>query len=154
VGRAVGAGITVVTIAGNITAFSSSNDACTISPGHLGASAAANGIITVGGTRSDDVMNPASKGGPCVDLLAPGHQIPAAPGSTFSGTSFAAPHVAGVVAFNLERKALLAPIYRTPAENEKDVKAMATPDVIFNLTAGSPNLLLYSRGAKRRACCG
>src|SRR5687768_8573688 len=101
VARAVGAGITVVTSAGNIKSTSPSHDACTVSPAHLGGSTTPNGVITVGATSSNDSIWSESKGGQCVDVFAPGHNIPLASGLTSSGTSYAAPHVAGVIAFHL-----------------------------------------------------
>lgn len=105
VSRVVADGITVVTIAGNINNASTSADACTVSPAHLGASSTDNGIVTVGATALGDAVWSGSKQGSCVDLFAPGANIPVEITVSDSGTSYAAPHVAGVAAMRLERMA-------------------------------------------------
>lgn len=155
VGRAVAAGITVVTIAGNIdTVRSPSNNACTISPGHLGYSTTPNGIISVAATDSSDSMWTGSKGGACVDVFAPGANISAGdPRGASFGTSFAAPHVAGVVAMHLEKSASLEPQYRTPAQIENSVLGTAQRGLLLNLTTGSPNVFIYDGFPRRRPCC-
>ena len=154
VSRAVSAGIIVVTIAGNITGLSPSNDACTTSPGHLGYSVSPNGIITVAATDSADSMWSGSKGGACVDLFAPGADISAGdPRGNSFGTSFAAPHVAGVVAMHLEKSANLEPQYRTPAQIENSVLGTAQRGLLVNLTFRSPNVFIYDGFPRRRPCC-
>src|SRR3954447_1348867 len=154
VGRAVAAGITVVTIAGNITSQSTSTNACAISPGHPGYSTSPNGIITVAATDSSDSMWSGSKGGACVDLFAPGANISVGdPRGTWFGTSVAAPHVAGVVAMHLEKSANLEPQYRTPAQIESSVLGTAQRGLLLNLTTGSPNVFIYDGFPRRRPCC-
>jgi subtilisin family serine protease len=90
----VQSGFTVVVAAGNDAA-----DACLQSPARVP------GAITVGSSRrSDDRRSLFSNHGPCVDLFAPGEDIPSADSADFSkprlktGTSMAAPHVAGAAA--------------------------------------------------------
>mmetsp|Transcript_17215 Transcript_17215/g.49993 ORF Transcript_17215/g.49993 Transcript_17215/m.49993 type:complete len:426 (-) Transcript_17215:382-1659(-) len=93
VGRLVDGGVTVVVAAGN-----QGGDACAFSP------SAAPEAITVGATSREDRAAAFSNAGYCVDLLAPGVGIQSAwvgtndATRTESGTSMAAPHVAGLAA--------------------------------------------------------
>ena len=106
--------------------------------------------ITVGATDSADnrsFFTPplASNYGSVLDLFAPGSLIT----STWrdsdtsiaiaSGTSMAAPHVAGVAAQYLQ----IAPS-ASPALVRNSIVGNATPGRVFNPGPGSPNLLLYS----------
>lgn len=94
-------GCIVVVSAGN-----NGSDACAFSP------ASAAGAFAVGMIDRNDVASSESNSGPCVSMLAPGVEIVSADqGSAtashvLSGTSMAAPHVAGVIAqiisFNLK----------------------------------------------------
>jgi hypothetical protein len=59
--------------------------------------------------------------------------------NTISGTSMAAPHVAGVAAQYLEDHSLA-----TPAQVAKAITCFATPNHITSAGSGSPNLLLYN----------
>jgi hypothetical protein len=115
-------------------------------------------VITVGATNSNDHRaiwdnGRASNWGPSLDLFAPGDQITVASNldengngvlddttdEPVNGTSFAAPHVAGVLARFLQ----LTPNV-TPAALQGIVKNLATPDKVEDRGQGSPNLLLYS----------
>lgn len=135
--------ITVVAAAGNwgATGGQSGGDACSWSPAHLGYTTA--GIITVAASDTSDTKPLFSNFGSCVDMFAPGTEIHAAsPYSTsgyviVSGTSFAAPLVAGEAARRLGFYN-----YYAPATVEDIIKTAATPNRIQN-TMGSPNLLLY-----------
>ncbi|MFJ7588109.1 S8 family peptidase [Streptomyces sp. NPDC097617] len=134
VARAVARGITVTVAAGNDGA-----NACSGSP------AAVPQALTVGATDAADRRAPFSDHGRCVDLSAPGVGITSAWKGTAtataraSGTSMAAPHVAGVAALILARG-----IARTPAQVSAELLRSAVPDRISGLPAGTPNLLLHT----------
>jgi subtilisin family serine protease len=101
------AGIVVVSAAGN-----AAQNACNFSPGSAATS------ITVGATTSADLVSYYSNFGPCVDVYAPGSVINSVlTGSvtgyiTYSGTSMAAPHVAGTAAliFQINPKLTVAQV--------------------------------------------
>ncbi|MFM8711855.1 MAG: S8 family peptidase, partial [Actinomycetota bacterium] len=134
VANAVLDGITVVVAAGN-----NKRDASGYSP------ASEPSAITVGASSMVDVRSPFSNFGSIVDIFAPGSIITSAyhRSSTdirgLSGTSMAAPHVAGAAALLLEENPNL-----TPTQVAADLRSYATPDVIVDAGAGSPNLLLFT----------
>ncbi|MFM8000984.1 MAG: S8 family serine peptidase, partial [Actinomycetota bacterium] len=90
IANAVADGITVVAAAGN-----NNNLACNYSP------ASAPSAITVGATTSADARASYSNYGSCLDIFAPGSSITSSYHRSsselrsLSGTSMAAPHVAG-----------------------------------------------------------
>lgn len=127
-------GLTVVSAAGN-----ESTSACSA------AGVTTAGAIVVGATDVSDNRAYYSNAGPCVDIFAPGDEIESAsiqsPSALAreSGTSMAAPHVAGAAAVLLS----LDP-WRTGPAVEEALVADATPGVVAGSGDGSPNLLLYS----------
>ncbi len=127
-------GLIVVAAAGN-----QNRDACLYSP------ASEPSVISVGGTDRAALRASYSNYGACVDIFAPGSDLVGAWfGSTniyrsSSGTSNAAPIVSGIVALMLQDNPSL-----TQSQVEEQLKANATRDLLFNIGAGSQNLLAYS----------
>jgi Subtilisin-like serine proteases len=142
VASTVNAGITVVVSSGNRLGTTDSWDACNWSP------ASAPLAITVGATTSSDSRDTSySTYGTCLDLFAPGTSILSATntGDTAyvyrTGTSMAAPMVAGAAALYLADHASA-----TPAEVTSVILGVATSGVLSNIGSGSPNLLLFVYG--------
>ncbi len=123
-----------------IAAANNAVDACGVSPGRAASA------ITVGAMSNTNSRPNYSNFGPCVDIFAPGNWIQAAGISddsvivTKTGTSMASPHVAGVAALLLEQYPTM-----TSQEVTDAILGNATPDILTEIGAGSPNLSLYSR---------
>ena len=101
--------------------------------------------LTVGASTSADGRASFSNYGTCLDLFAPGSSITSASNSgdtataTYSGTSMAAPHVAGAAALYLS-----ANPGATASQAVQALTANATSGKITNAGTGSSNLLLYT----------
>jgi subtilisin family serine protease len=127
-------GVTYAIAGGNDNA-----DACNDSPGRTPEA------LTVGATTSTDARASFSNWGTCLDLFAPGSNITSAgytsdtATATMSGTSMAAPHVAGVAALYLTG----AP-QASPATVASALVGAATTGKVTSPGTGSPNRLLYS----------
>jgi subtilisin family serine protease len=134
VNRMINASVTAAIAAGN-----TSKDACGVSPARVGAA------ITAGASNSLDSRSSFSNFGTCVDLFAPGEAVTTAyigsdyATTTGSGTSFAAPHVAGVAALYLEGNSAA-----TPSQVWSVISAHATTGKLSNIGTGSPNTVLHS----------
>lgn len=101
--------------------------------------------ITVSATGADDKRPSWAKYGRCVDIFAPGHEIVSAwhtgddVAAVSSGTSMAAPHVAGVAATYLGEHPSA-----TPAQVWAAISGAATAGVVRDAGKSSANKLLYS----------
>jgi serine protease len=126
-------GLVLVAAAGN-----AGEDACGSSPAHLA------GVITVAATDQSDFRWLNSNYGSCVKLFAPGVEIPSADHTSDDdatlgdGTSWAAPHVAGVAAFLLANNIPASDILTK-------LIADSSVGVVTDAGPGSPNNLLVKR---------
>ena len=127
-------GVTYTVAAGN-----RSTDACGTSPARVPTA------ITVGSTDKDDRKAFTSNHGTCLVLFAPGVDIQSAwntsdtDSNVISGTSMAAPHVAGVAALYLEDHPTASP----PTVRNAIVNT-TTQGILTGLAFNTPNRLLYS----------
>ncbi len=135
VAKLVAQGVFVASSAGNTGA-----DDCTVAP------RAAVGVLVVANSTIDDKRAQSSSTGSCVGLYAPGTGIVApVPGgktASYTGTSMAAPFVAGVAALYKQTFG-----DQPSAVVKQWIEDHATPGVIDGGgTGGTPNLLLNTGG--------
>ncbi|MHC0432349.1 S8 family peptidase [Streptomyces sp. O3] len=130
--NSIASGVTYAVAAGNSNA-----DASGYSPARVAEA------LTVGSTTSSDSRSSFSNYGSVLDIFAPGSSITSAWNSsdsasnTISGTSMAAPHVAGAAALILADN----PAY-SPAQVGSAIDSAAATGKVGNPGSGSPNKLL------------
>ncbi|MFD9624129.1 S8 family serine peptidase [Streptomyces virginiae] len=135
--NSIAAGITYALAAGN-----SNSDAAGFSPARVGEA------LTVSATTNSDARASYSNYGATVDLFAPGSSIASAWNSsdtatnTISGTSMAAPHVAGAAALYLSVN-----VASTPPQVAAALTSTATSGVVASPGTGTPNRLLFTGAA-------
>jgi subtilisin family serine protease len=135
INNSIAAGVTYVVAAGN-----GNVDACTLSPSRVPAA------ITVAATTNTDARWASSNFGTCVDLFAPGLDVPAPwyTGDTATilmvGTSMSTAHVTGAAALYLQGATTA-----TPANVASVLTTRSTLNQVTTPGTGSPNRLLYTR---------
>jgi subtilisin family serine protease len=134
VNNSINSGVTYTIAAGN-----GNWDACNFTPARTPAA------LTVGASDETDLRALYSNGGACVDIFAPGNRIDSTWASSdtaianLSGSSMAAPMVAGVAALYLQ-----AHPNATASAVSSAIMGSATSGVMDTLDTTSPNKLLYS----------
>jgi subtilisin family serine protease len=133
VANSISTGVVYAIAAGNSAA-----DACDYSPARVATA------ITVSATDGGDAFASFSNRGACVDISAPGVTITSdyigsqTATAVFSGTSMAAPHVAGAAALYLSANGAA-----TPAEVATALFSNATTGTVVGLPAATVDRLLY-----------
>ncbi|PVV04303.1 hypothetical protein BB560_001198 [Smittium megazygosporum] len=127
----------------SVAAGNENNDACRTSP------ASASKVMSVGSIDILDNRSSFSNWGKCVHVFAPGRNILSTwigsktATNTISGTSMAAPHVAGLAAYILSQKDSKSDI-PTPSELIKLIIDGSSKDLLTDIGKGSPNRLIYN----------
>jgi cerevisin len=131
-----------------VAAGGDNRDACDYSPG------SSDKVITVGSSTIDDERSSSSNHGKCVDVFAPGINIISTwTGSrtatnTISGTSMAASHVSGLIAYFLSLEPDNSSEYfinsLTPKELKDKIINLATKNILKNIPVDTPNLLVFN----------
>jgi subtilisin family serine protease len=127
-------------VAYTIAAGNSNSDANNFSPARVIEA------LTIGAVDSSDTRASFSNYGMKVDLFAPGVNITSAwigsdnATNTISGTSMAAPHVAGIVALYLQTDPSAAPL-----TTDSDVRKYGSRRRVINTGPNSDNGVAYSR---------
>lgn len=110
-------------------------------------------VLTVGGVALMDTFMRPSNSGPEVDVFAPCAAVETADwrseAATWwaTGTSFAAPHVAGLALYLMQaEKYRPSGGFKSPQEVKDRIVELSTKDKITDLPAGTPNRFAYNGG--------
>ena len=136
--NSIAAGVTYAIAAGNANQNASNSSPARVTE-----------AITVGASTSSDARSSFSNFGSVVDIFAPGSAILSAwrtsdtATASLSGTSMAAPHVAGVAARFLQSNP-----GASPATVRNELVAQATTALLSGIPSGTSNRLLFWSSAR------